>query len=120
MAKPKMGRAERIHAAQQRLSKKERQPMSGETVSMAELKERADLELVKTESGRIPAETNGKGNAKSIRSLIMGMLLENRPTPEIAAALREQFPQSAAAAKSAKHISFYRSLMRKEAKRAAQ
>lgn len=50
----------------------------------------------------------------SIRSTIRGMLLEGRPTTEIAQAVKALAPESAAAAKSAAHIAWYRKQLRKE------
>lgn len=50
---------------------------------------------------------------KSIRSLIRTQLLLGTPTKEIGAMLTVHFPQSAAAAKSVKHIAFYRAQMKK-------
>ena len=52
-------------------------------------------------------------NATSIRKTIREGLLAGEATDVIAAKLKEMFPTSAAAAKSSKHIAFYRSLMRK-------
>ena len=52
-------------------------------------------------------------NATSIRKTIREGLLAGETTDVIAAKLKEMFPSSAAAAKSSKHIAFYRSLMRK-------
>jgi hypothetical protein len=54
--------------------------------------------------------------ATSVRKLINGMLQAGRSTKEIEAALKEQFPNTMAAAKSSKHISHYRCLLKKAAK----
>jgi ribosomal protein L11 methylase PrmA len=51
---------------------------------------------------------------KSIRQLIMSGILAGKPTKEIAAAVQAEFPTSAAAAKSTKHIAWYRSRMKKD------
>jgi hypothetical protein len=51
---------------------------------------------------------------KSIRQLIMGSILAGKPTKEIAEAVKAAFPNSAAAAKSTKHIAWYRSRMKKD------
>ena len=56
---------------------------------------------------------------KSIRSLIMSEITKGTPTKEIAALVQAQFPGTAAATKSVKHIAWYRSRMKKDAKAAA-
>lgn len=56
----------------------------------------------------------------SIRSLITSMLAEGKTTADIAVAVQAQFPSSQAAAKSTKHISFYRCLANKERRLASQ
>lgn len=58
-------------------------------------------------------EVNQNPNAKSIRQIIMGGLLAGKPTKEIAAEVQEAYPTSAAAAKSSKHIAWYKSTMKK-------
>lgn len=62
-----------------------------------------------------PAGTVGapRQNANSIRKTIREGLLAGDSTETIAARLKELFPNSMAAAKSSKHIAFYKSLMRK-------
>ena len=59
-------------------------------------------------------------NPNSIRQTIRRMLGEGKSTKDIAAVLTEKFPGSAAAAKSTKHIAYYRSQLRKEAKAQAK
>lgn len=56
---------------------------------------------------------NPDPNAKSIRQIIMGGILVGKPTKEIAAEVQAAYPDSAAAKKSAKHIAWYRSDMKK-------
>lgn len=51
----------------------------------------------------------------SIRSTIMEMINEGKSNPEIAQVLAEKFPGTQAALKASKHISFYRSRMKKGA-----
>jgi hypothetical protein len=63
-------------------------------------------------------ETTGTPH-KSIRSLIMSEITAGTPTKEIAAKVQAQFPGTAAATKSVKHIAWYRSRMKKDAKAAA-
>ena len=58
-------------------------------------------------------------NVPSIRNIIMTGLSEGRNTPSIAAVIKQFHPESAAAAKSSKHIAFYRSQMKKALKTAA-
>lgn len=60
-----------------------------------------------------------EGTHKSIRSLIMAGITVGRSTKEIAADVQAQFPNTQAAAKSTKHIAWYRSRMKKDAKAAA-
>ena len=57
-------------------------------------------------------------NPNSIRQTIRTMLQAGASTKEIAAVLAEKFPTSAAAAKSVKHIAYYRAELKKEAARA--
>lgn len=52
-------------------------------------------------------------NPNSIRQIIMGGILAGQSTKEIAAILVEKHPTSAAAAKSSKHIGWYRADMKK-------
>jgi hypothetical protein len=61
--------------------------------------------VVLTEAGARP---------KSIRQLVMGMILAGKPTKEIAAEIAVHFPGTAADRKSAKHIAWYRSRMKKD------
>lgn len=63
-----------------------------------------------TPSGTVSAP---RQNANSIRKTIRDGLLAGDSTETIAARLKELFPNSMAAAKSSKHIAFYKSLMRK-------
>jgi hypothetical protein len=49
----------------------------------------------------------------SIRSLIRGMLLDGATTQEITAKVIQFHPTSAAAAKPAKHIAWYKATMKK-------
>lgn len=65
------------------------------------------------------AEVTVTEKPKSIRSLIMARITEGRNTKEIAAEVQLHFPHSAAAAKSVKHIAWYRSRMKKDAATAA-
>lgn len=51
---------------------------------------------------------------KSIRQLVMGMLLAGKPTKEIAAEIAVHFPGTMADVKSTKHIAWYRSRMKKD------
>jgi hypothetical protein len=56
------------------------------------------------------AEQGGvKTRPPSIRSTINRMLDDGKSTAEITEVLKAQFPNSKAAAKSSKHIAFYRS-----------
>ncbi len=52
-------------------------------------------------------------NPGSIRQIIRTALLQGKETKEIAAMVTAAHPNSAAAAKSTKHIAWYRSEMRK-------
>lgn len=52
-------------------------------------------------------------NPGSIRQIIRTALLAGKPTKEIAELVTAAHPNSAAAAKSTKHIAWYRSEMRK-------
>jgi hypothetical protein len=52
-------------------------------------------------------------NPNSIRQIIRTALLRNTPTKDIAAMITKAHPNSAAAAKSVKHIAWYRAQMRK-------
>ena len=52
-------------------------------------------------------------NANSIRQTIIRLLLSGQKTEDIAAEIKEKFPQSMAAAKTSIHIGFYRSKLRK-------
>lgn len=56
---------------------------------------------------------------KSIRQLIMSGITAGKDTKTIAAEVQLHFPSSAAAAKSVKHIAWYRSRMKKDATTAA-
>lgn len=51
---------------------------------------------------------------KSIRALVMGMILAGKPTKEIAGQIAVHFPGTAADRKSTKHIAWYRSRMKKD------
>lgn len=57
-------------------------------------------------------------NPNSIRQIVRTMLLGGSDTKTIAAVLLDRFPTSAAAAKSVKHIAYYRAQLKKEAARA--
>ncbi len=61
-------------------------------------------------------EASAEVRPKSIRSLLMAGISAGRSTQDLAADLKRYFPGTAAAAKSGKHIAYYRSLMRKEGK----
>lgn len=65
----------------------------------------------KTPSPNVPVPT-----ATSIRSLITSGLMNGVPVKDIKAELQERFPDSMAAAKSAKHISYYKSVLKREHK----
>ena len=52
-------------------------------------------------------------NPNSIRQTVITMLLAGADTKSIAASVQEKFPQSAAAAKSTKHIAWYRADLKK-------
>lgn len=74
-------------------------------------------EAVVTETTETGTSPDGVGNGaapKSIRQLIMGSILAGKPTKEIAEAVKAAFPNSQAAAKSTKHIAWYRSRMKKD------
>lgn len=60
-----------------------------------------------------PAETNAAA-PKSIRSLIMSGILAGKTTKELTVEVQAHFPGTAAAAKSTKHIAWYRSRMKKD------
>lgn len=61
----------------------------------------------------VEVKSVGRPTKNSIRQLIRQHLLAGTPTPQIAEDVRSKFPNSAAAAKSSKHISYYASVMRK-------
>lgn len=54
----------------------------------------------------------------SIRQTIRQAIVAGRSTPEISATLTELFPTTMAAQKAGKHIAYYRSQLKKEAKAA--
>ena len=71
----------------------------------------------------VPAETpqvTVDSPRASIRQLIRTEIQAGRSTEEITARLTELFPKSMAAQKPGKHISFYRSQLKKEARAASQ
>lgn len=51
---------------------------------------------------------------KSIRQLVMGMILAGKPTKEIGEQIGIHFPGTAADRKRVKHIAWYRSRMKKD------
>lgn len=53
-------------------------------------------------------------NPNSIRQIICTMLLAGKSTKEIEAAVKEKHPDSQAAAKSGKHIAWYRGTLKKQ------
>ena len=57
---------------------------------------------------------NPEASIRSIRKICMEGILAGRGTKEIAAEIAAHHPTSAAAAKSGKHIAWYRSYMKKE------
>lgn len=81
-------------------------------------RERAVSEVITARDvAEVPAtvaapETTDK--PKSIRSLVMGMILAGAPTKAIAAQIAIHFPGTAADRKSTKHIAWYRSRMKKD------
>lgn len=69
------------------------------------------------EKVKTPVEVTEKTKVRggpSIRGLITGMIAKGKSTAEITEAVKEQFPTSQAAALPSKHISFYRSRMKKK------
>lgn len=72
----------------------------------------AKVEPTKT-TAEVTAETKVRGGP-SIRGLITKMVGQGKSTAEITEAIKEQFPNSRAAAIPSKHISFYRSRMKKD------
>jgi len=60
-----------------------------------------------------------KTRPSSIRQTIVACLGEGMETAKIAEVLKEQFPDSAAAAKSGKHIAFYKSQLKKQTAKTA-
>lgn len=57
---------------------------------------------------------NRDPSVPSIRQIILTGLREGRNTPSIAAVIRQYHPDSAAAAKSSKHIAWYRAWLKKQ------
>ena len=70
---------------------------------------------VAVEVTEVPATTE----RVTIKSVIVNGIRAGLGTKDIAALVRERFPESAAARKSEKHIAWYRSKLRQEAKIAA-
>jgi hypothetical protein len=61
----------------------------------------------------LPDNTPARDPSKpSIRQIILTGLKQGKNTPSIAAVIRQYWPDSAAAAKSSKHIAYYRSLVK--------
>ena len=58
--------------------------------------------------------TNPNKDIRSIRKICMEGILAGKTTKELAAEITLHHPNSAAAAKSGKHIAWYRSYMKKE------
>ncbi len=62
-----------------------------------------------------PARTNGNAvNPNSIRQKVRSALIAGQDTKTIDAMLKTDFPGTAAATKSTKHIAWYRGQLRKE------
>ena len=66
----------------------------------------------------LPKQTATEAPRSSIRNLIRSMITGGSSTAEITSAVQEKFPTSMAAQKAGKHISFYRSQLKKEATKA--
>lgn len=96
-----MANAARKQAAQQNVSKK---------VAPAAAAPVAPGEGTPT-SAELTTKTKVRG--KSIRSTINAMIAEGKSTEQISEVIVREFPDSRAAALPNKHISFYRSRMRK-------
>lgn len=86
---------------------------SAESIRGSRAKKAAKVVAKQPRTARDIARQGQPVNANSIRQTIMRLLLEGRKTEEIAAEVKERFPQSMAASKSSIHIGYYRSKLRK-------
>ena len=82
-------------------------------VAEAAVKEVPAEKAAETATPQITNKTRVRGGP-SIRKLINTLLAEGKSTDEIGERLQEDFPGTQAALKYKKHVSFYRSKMRKE------
>lgn len=101
-----------------RISPEEIEQLKAEAAAELE-RQRAEAATPKVEEkDKTTAPRQGRGgapvNPKSIRQTVMRMLGEGKATKEIAEVLKSEFPGTAAAAKSDKHIAFYRAKMRQD------
>lgn len=84
---------------------------------------KAETKTPKSKTKAAPAagvQTAEVAPPKSIRQTLRQGILAGRSTQELTAVLQANFPNSMAAAKPAKHIAHYRSLLKREAKQAVK
>ena len=98
-------RSQLLAQAQQELSEPKPLPIRVSTVAPRTVKLK-----------RPPSKSGAPIRADSIRQVIMGLLLEGKTTDEITEVITAKYPGSKAAEKSAIHIAYYRSKLRKSNK----